>query len=129
MSECGRTPTNPNGYGGMDFTPPVTHPDYRDARIAELERQLAEARKGLDGIDQALANAEHWMGECSKLEAQLAEAEADSERLRNLSISGWDSEAYAIMVKVPNWDKNQYGYGDTLGDVIDRIDSAREESE
>ena len=46
MSECGRTPTNPNGYGGMDFTPPVTHPDYRDARIAELERQLAEARKG-----------------------------------------------------------------------------------
>ena len=51
MSECGRTPTNPNGYGGMDFTPPVTHPDYRDARIAELERQLAEAKADSERLD------------------------------------------------------------------------------
>jgi hypothetical protein len=49
-----------------------------------LERQLAEAQEGLDGIDQALANAEHWMGKCEELERQIVVISAESEKLKEM---------------------------------------------
>jgi DNA repair exonuclease SbcCD ATPase subunit len=49
-----------------------------------LERQLAEAKEELDGIDQALANAEHWMGKCEELERQIVVISAESEKLKEM---------------------------------------------
>ena len=62
-----------------------------------LKRYIAD-------LDHALANAEHWMSECENLEAQLAEAQKDTERLEWLTkgiSEEWNPETREYFKHIP----------------------------
>jgi hypothetical protein len=91
---------------GMDYTPPKTHPDDRDDRIADLERQLADARKDADA-----------------LRAELATAKADTQRLDWLDVQMEDVEKNGMLIC------QAWGVYGTTDDIRQAIDTAMKEGE